>query len=554
MDGAGGGAGDGGVETAPADAADPSSALFDPNHIVEVHIDMAAADWDVLRNQTRDLWDILGGDCVSAPFPSPFTYFPGTVTVDGQRLDNVGIKKKGFLGSLSTTKPALKLKLDRNVDHQRVYGMDTLTLNNARQDPAYVRQCLSYAAFTRAGLAAPRCNFAHVVVNDVNLGLYVNVESVDKDFLRRHFADVTGNLYEGTLSDFDPTFLNTFDLKTNEALNDRSDLAAVSAALTAPDAELAARLDPLIDMPEYYDYWAMESIVRQWDGYANNTNNFFVYHDPGTGRFSFLPWGIDGSLDANAGGADGPVVILNKADLARRLYAIPATRDRYVDRIRALLDVAFVEADVLREIDRMQPLVSPVVPAAEVAALRTALDGLRAFVRGRRPAVLAELAALPPVNTDLRKAPCLKPIGTIAGSFSTTWDTLAAANPFTAGTGTLTATVAGAPLAIDMVGTTAGTDTTGDDGPRTGINVIVHLTDGSYAAAALRLVPRAYLPGVTLPFDLSVTTGFLVRFDGATTTPLGLFGQGTLQLTAAGSTPGAAVKGSFSAELVDWPF
>ena len=106
-----GGAGDGGPETAPPDAADPSAPLFDPNHIVEVRIDMTPADWDALRLQTRDLWDILGGDCVAAPFASPFTYFTGTVTVDGQRLDNVGIKKKGFLGSLSTSKPGLKLKI-----------------------------------------------------------------------------------------------------------------------------------------------------------------------------------------------------------------------------------------------------------------------------------------------------------------------------------------------------------------------------------------------------------------------------------------------------------
>ena len=84
--------------------------------------------------------------------------------------------------------------------------------------------------------------------------------------------------------------------------------------------------------------------------------------------------------------------------------------------------------------------------------------------------------------------PCLKPIGTISGSFSTTWDTLAT-NPFAAGSATLAATVNGAPLPADLLGATAGLDTTGTDGPRTAVNVIVHLTDGTYAAVILRSIP-----------------------------------------------------------------
>ena len=95
------------------DAGDPTAPLFDPTHIVEVRIDLPPADWDTLREQSRDLFDLLGGNCLGAPFPSPFTYFTGTVTIDGKRFDSVGVRKKGFLGSLSTEKPSLKLKLDR---------------------------------------------------------------------------------------------------------------------------------------------------------------------------------------------------------------------------------------------------------------------------------------------------------------------------------------------------------------------------------------------------------------------------------------------------------
>src|SRR5207247_1819355 len=158
------------------------------------------------------------------------------------------------------------------------------------------------------------------------------VEAVDKDLLRRHFTNASGNLYEGTLSDFTPPFIGTFDLKTNETLaaaSERSDLAAVAAALTASDAELLSRLQAVIDMDELFDYWAMESVLRHWDGYANNNNNFFVYDDPSTRRFVFLPWGADAVMDpaATAGGGNTPTALFTKAELARRLWGVPAARD-----------------------------------------------------------------------------------------------------------------------------------------------------------------------------------------------------------------------------------
>jgi hypothetical protein len=550
------GGSDGGLPGVPDGGfTDPTARLFDPAHLVEIRIELPAADWEQLRRQTRSLFDVLAGDCVAAPFPSPFTTFTGTVTIDGMVFPNVGVRKKGFIGSLSTTKPSLKLKLDYVTGNQRAFGMDGLTLNNARQDPALVRQCLGYAAFTRAGIPAPRCNFAHVVVNGADLGVYAHVEDVDKDFLRRHFEIPSGNLYEGTLSDFDATWMGTFELKTNELINDRSDLLAVADALTAPDAQLAARLEPLIDLDQVYTYWAMESLVRQWDGYAGNTNNFFLYHEPISGRFQFLPWGIDGIMDPAPFDAvsNRPVLVMTKGLLVRRLYGIPSSRSRYLAQVRTLLDTVFEETAMLAEIDRMQRLISPRVPAADGAAFRAGLDQVRAFVRGRRQAVLAELAA-PPAAAAPAPPPCLARIGTISGSFSTTWNTLAAPDPFAAGRGTLTATVEGTPLAVDLVGAVAGLDTSGTEGPQAAVNVIVRLTDGTFAAAILRIDPAIYAPNLTLPFDLISATGALLNFAGPAPEITGLMGKGSVSLVAAGATAGAAVSGSFSADLVAWPF
>ena len=72
--------------------------------------------------------------------------------------------------------------------------------------------------FADAGLPVPRCNFATVAVNGEDLGLYVHIESVKDAFVERNFSDASGNLYEGTLSDFRPGWRGTYAKKTNEAL------------------------------------------------------------------------------------------------------------------------------------------------------------------------------------------------------------------------------------------------------------------------------------------------------------------------------------------------
>ena len=119
--------------TDPGD--DPTDVLFDPDRVLEVEIEIDPGDWVELGNQRRNMVEIFGGDCFSEPLTSPYTYFPATVTLDGNALGEMGVRKKGLLGSDSSTKPSLKLNLDW-VDGDLAYlGKDMLTLNNARQDP-----------------------------------------------------------------------------------------------------------------------------------------------------------------------------------------------------------------------------------------------------------------------------------------------------------------------------------------------------------------------------------------------------------------------------------
>src|SRR5689334_4121915 len=159
----------------PPDAGpDPSDAIYDPTRIIEVAIELPEASWDTIRMQNRSSDLLMGADCQAEAFPNPFTYAEATVTVEGQRLERAAVRKKGFLGSLDNDKPSLKIKFDEYVPDQEAFGLSGLTLNNNKQDPAYLRQCIAYQLFTKAGVPAPRCNFAHVTVNGRDMGVYTN--------------------------------------------------------------------------------------------------------------------------------------------------------------------------------------------------------------------------------------------------------------------------------------------------------------------------------------------------------------------------------------------
>ncbi len=182
---------------------DVADAFYAIDHLVRIDLEIAPDDAAALAAQTNALTDLLvGEDCLDEPWNGPFTWFPADVVIDGTRIDQIGIRKKGLIGSLSTEKPSLKLRFDEYVDGQEYDGLEHLTLNNSISDPALVRQCLGYWLVAAAGLPAPRCNFADVTANGDALGIYVNVEPPKRMMLRNVFGEDDGDLYEGTLSDF----------------------------------------------------------------------------------------------------------------------------------------------------------------------------------------------------------------------------------------------------------------------------------------------------------------------------------------------------------------
>jgi hypothetical protein len=530
------------TDSAPDHVPDASDAIYTTERVLEIEILMDGGDWEALKEEQRNVMEIISEDCLASPWESPYSWYAASVTVDGRTREDAALRKKGLLGSESTTKPSLKVSFDEFSEGGSLFGLDGLTLNNARQDPSYIHQCMGYALFEAAGIPSSRCGFAHVTVNGEDLGIYANIEPVDKDFLRRRYVDAGGDLYEGRLSDFREGWLDTFEKKTNEDEPGRAELQALADALLLDDDGLLPALETRLDLEVFLTYWAMEILTGHWDSYAANTNNFFVYVDPASGLLYFHPWGIDAVLDAEEPfGAGMSQAVSAWGALCRRLYVHPVTRDLYLARLGQLLDEVWHEDALLAEVDRLSTLVEPFVERSARRSFLTSVETTREVIAGKRARIETELAAGPPPwDYELRGYPCLSEVGAVAGTFSSTWGDW---DLEAGGEATMTFTYFGEAYPLDDLGVFAGTGGDGD----AYIAVQGTLSWGADLLLYLILDPEDVAPGA-LPVDWHEVTSYLYYRERGSDWGLAAYVYGgELVLDAAGSGNGDPVGGSFSA-------
>ena len=549
----------------PVDTAEahPSDAYFALDRVLDISIEIAVEDWDTLRHQTRTFEDLIAEIeeyGLSRPFAGIYSWFGATVTVDGETHTDVGVRKKGFLGSQSDTKPALKLRFDKYVDDQSLGGvMERMTLNNSVQDPSMVNTCLSYRVFAEAGSPAPRCNFATVSVNGKDLGLYVHVEEIKAPFLSRHFDSADGNLYEGNVSDFTPTYRGTIEKKNNEDANDWSDIDAVVAALQdRSDAGLES-LSEIVDLDRFLSFWATEVLVGHWDGYAGDRNNYRFYREPG-GRFVFIPWGTDDTFhlkdDPNPFDniSDPPPSVLALTAIPNRLYNHPDWRTKYAERLKEILETVWDEEELLAAVDEMAAIVQHhALPEAREAAAEDT-ERVRKFILKRRGEILADLTPEPPEWPEPEAGiPPDAGSGALEITFSTTWGSNLSANPLAEGT-ISSLLLNGSPESVEGAGVFAGHASPAErrllpdvDNPAS-IGVAGPGEDGSITGMTLALDLDRLKPGATLVIGVDAVAGGVWTIPAGASTPDSFtpFTEGTLELSEAGAERGDAVVGSFS--------
>lgn len=298
----------------------------------------------------------------------PRTYVQAKIQEGSNTYENVGIHLKGAAGSFRDVdnQPALTLNFDKFKKGQKFHGLDKLHLNNSVQDPSYLTELICSELFLEAGVPATRVSHAAVELNGRRLGLYVLKEGFGKPFLKRHFANVKGNLYDdGFLRDITETLERISGTEEGQPAVERLVRACEISNPQLRRAELERRLD----VERFLSFIVVEMMTWHWDGYLMKANNYRLYHDPDSDRIVFLPHGMDQMFWS----PNGTVSPSPQGLVAASLLTASGMKARYRARAAELTTNVFIADRITARIRSVAGRIRPVL-AQQDAESATAHD------------------------------------------------------------------------------------------------------------------------------------------------------------------------------------
>lgn len=301
------------------------------------------------------------------PFVASVIYQSSTVH---DTILNVGIHVRGNT-SVASAKKSFQLSFNTYVSGRKFYGLEKMNLNGEHNDVSIMRTRTSDEILRQAGLPCSRTSYVKLYINNEYKGLYINVEHIDDEFLQKRFInDQTGNLfkcfygsdltYHGANAS---AYTSTYDLKTNESLNDYSGLIHFIDVLNnSTAANFTCAIQEVFDVDLYLRTLAVEILIGQWDGYAYNKNNYYLYQRPSDGKFVFLEYDLDNTFGIDWFNINWSIRnIYTWANSNRPLYtkilAVPYFKDRFNYHMKDLLTNVFVPSNLLGTLQTTQNLI-----------------------------------------------------------------------------------------------------------------------------------------------------------------------------------------------------
>ena len=326
-------------------------------------------------------------------FGGLFPLVHANLQIDTQALTNLGMRYKGnssFSASEGMLRRNLKIKFDQFEDI-RFEGLKTLNLNSGAVDGSRVRETLSFSVFRAAGVPASQTAYAEVTLTVPGeyereyLGLYTLIEQVNKQFLKRYFVNNDGLLlkperaqggirYLGeTWSAYEATYRPEREATPTEA---RRVINFAKLVDSASDTLFRTEIGNYLDVDEFLRFIAVNALLMNLDSFLRGSHNYFVYLDPTSNKFTFIPWDQDLSLGSfGGGGAQMDLSLMHpyagQNQLVARVLAIPEIKTKYRNILINLSQTAFAKTQLLGTIDSIEKAIrAPLAKEAIATASR----------------------------------------------------------------------------------------------------------------------------------------------------------------------------------------
>ena len=286
-------------------AQNPGDNLFEDTYVHEIYVTFyETAWWDSLEVNYDALYD-GNGDLIIG---SDKKYMRASITIDGNTLDTVGVRLKGYFsnwGSNSDKKP-FKVDINEFVSGQKYDDVKKFNLNNCFLDPTMLRDKLSLDMMADAGVPAPRCAHAKLYLNGTYWGLYSLIEQVDKTFLETNYGHKNGNLYKNMSNSplnwqgTNPiSYKDEFEKKTNETEDDWTDFVHLVDVINNSGSAFHDSIHANLEMHTFLTSAAVDRFMNNWDSYQDHGRNYYVYNDTILGKFRWIPWDYNLSFSSS---------------------------------------------------------------------------------------------------------------------------------------------------------------------------------------------------------------------------------------------------------------
>jgi len=349
--------------------------VFDDTQVRRIEISLTLADW-------TQMW------------ANPEAKFQSQVdaVIFGEELTQVGFRMRGqFSLRESGAKKPWKIDTDAYVDGQEFHNLRQLMLLNNIGDSSLLKEKLAYEMMHFAGLPASHAAFVELWIDlrdddqpPMYWGVYSLVERVDNKFLANRFGQdsLGGNLYKASHAQRGPMDLIYYgesiqDYPTqngqvaygkmnNEAEADYSDIVrlcrVVDGVIYASDESYMQALEGVLNVDDFLRYMAVNVLLDNWDSYPYTGNNYYLFNNPLSGRFEWIPWDLTwgGNPQTPLFERAGPP-LLERAPLYDKVFQVAQYRLQYAAYLDLLLRYWFNADHITSQVQQYHRLIAPYV-------------------------------------------------------------------------------------------------------------------------------------------------------------------------------------------------
>ncbi len=382
--------------------------VFNPAQVLELNFRMSRADWDLIRKDASNTIEV-----------------PAWFGAAGESPMLVSVRRKSSRALPSEDDPwkiGMKVGISKLVDGQRWHGLNKLSLENG-SDIGPVAEGLAwnmhelasvdgyYGAGVHAGLAA--WVKVSVTLEEENmepqtypLGVYINVEQRDKQFLKNRDWFTSGSTWLYEVDNIMEYLLEVGDVPSPAyaALNflpfrlvTTKVGKKVTTVATPADPELKNILDYRISMQAMLTQGAIDAFTTNGDALFTHGKNFkFVDYATGANRL-YLPWDLDAAFGNTTVGIYGTIGLKNKVtqtDYQRIILNHPYYREQYNYILQGLLQGPLAPARVGSLLDSWKAVVQPALDEDPYETMLThkGFDELKAWNYTRATNVLNQVS------------------------------------------------------------------------------------------------------------------------------------------------------------------